>query len=141
MNFLAELFSANQIIGKTLIAKRPLIAYSLPLDKDVNKKELFKIPTGGTVGIVDTYFSPKNNRSSLWWGFKQGNNFYYVEHAKGNFDITALKKQGTPTTEEEQPKKEEPIEDKIEKYIKYAGIAAIGLIGLNIILKNYIKNK
>ena len=142
-NFLAELYSANLIVGKTLIAAKPLIAYNLPIDKDPNKKELFKISPGGTVGIVESYLNPKANRNNIWWQFKKIENgkptFFYVEHKIGNFNKEALIKQGTKTVEQEQPKEEEEIGAKIERYLKYAGFAAIGLFALNIVLKNYIK--
>jgi len=142
----SELFSAEKIIGKTLIAKKTLSAYSLPRDNDPNKKLLFTISPKSVVGVVDTYFSPQENRKNLWWGFYSNvggsKKFYYVEHLPGNFDISALTKQGVPTTEEETEKNktwEQKLDDILKKsgtFFKYAAIFGAGAIILNILLKN-----
>jgi hypothetical protein len=148
---LSELYSANNIVGKTLIAKKTLNAYSLPLDNDPNRKLLFTISPGSVVGVVDTFFNPKENRKNLWWGFytnvSGSKKFYYVEHLPGNFDLTALIKQGVPTTEQETEKNktwEEQLADLLKKggtFLKYAAIFGAGAIILNIILKNRRSNE
>ena len=143
MTKIGELFSANLIIGKTLIAKKTLNAYSLPLDNDPNKKLLFTIKPYNTVGVVDTYFKPTTNRNSLWWGFRSniGGKIvnYYVEHGKGNFDLEALNKQGVPNVEDEI-EKETSIFEKANKLLNTVFKYSL-IIGGVFILYKLIDNK
>jgi hypothetical protein len=143
MSKIGELYSVNKIIGKTLIAKKTLNAFSLPLDNDPNKKLLFTIKPYNTVGVVDSYFMPTENRNNLWWGFRTnlGGKIvnYYVEHAKGNFDLDALNKQGVPTVEDEI-EKETSIFDKANKLLSNVFKYSLIIGGLFILYK-LIDNK
>jgi hypothetical protein len=143
MSKIGELYSANLIIGKTLIAKKTLNAFSLPLDNDPNKKLLFTIKPNNTVGVVDTYFKPAPNRNSLWWGFVSNiggkKTYYYVEHAKDNFSLDALKSQNVPTVDQEI-EKDTTWDEKLSKLLKTTFNYAL-IIGGVFILYKLIDNK
>jgi|LakMenEpi03Aug12_release.lakeMendotaPanAssembly.Ray.scaffolds.fasta_scaffold198272_4 hypothetical protein len=132
------LYSVNDIIGKTLIAKKLLNAYNLPYDNDPNKKLLFQISPGSSVGVVDTYFNPKENRKNTWWGFYTNvsgkKNFYYVEHKVGNFDVSALQQQGVPTVEQ-QTNANLPWDEKLTKLLKTAFNYGLIIAGVVIVAK------
>jgi hypothetical protein len=135
-------FSADQIIGKTLIAKKPV-----PLYRSASKIDPFiTVPEGKTVGVVYSYVG--GTGSPLFWMFyaKVANveKAYYAEHIDDAFDIKALKDQGVQTTREiEQAKQEENLStgDKILEYFKkYAMWAGIGLAGF-LVFREILRKK
>jgi hypothetical protein len=83
-------FSADQIVSKTLIARRAVNLKRLPQD---DAKTIYTVPAGGTVGVV--YSWTGGNTSPLWWMFYDENQkTYYAKHESGAFDIDTLKDQG-----------------------------------------------
>lgn len=124
-------YSADQIIGKNLLANKPVNIYRLP---DDNAKAVYTAKAGEYVGTVFSYIkpSPEKNRKFLYWQFKdQNNKFFYVRHEEGAFDVKSLKDQGAITVKEQT---EGENQNKFEMYFKkygvpiLAGIAAVYLI-------------
>jgi hypothetical protein len=128
------IFSAKNIVGKTLIAKKKVYLYISPGAKN----PIASINPGQTIGVVYSYLSPNKNRSQLWWMFQNGINFVYVPHQEGSFDIKSLKDQGVISTEDTTKAEQEKLEKAqkgavsyyIEKYVPWiiAGIFAVPLI-------------
>ncbi len=95
-------YSAAQIIGKDLIAKKSVELKRLP---DTNAKTIYTVKPGQPVGNVYSYIG--GDGVQLFWMFYDSKGkAYYVEHQPGLFDIAVLKDQGALTVAEEQKKKE-----------------------------------
>jgi hypothetical protein len=131
-------FNAGDVIGKTLIAKRNIPLVRTPND---NAQVIYTVSPGQSVGNVDTFLLPNENRSSLYWSFKDANGKnYYAKHAVGNFDVKELQQQGLLTLQEQQ---EQAIEaslstgDKIFRLIKNIALIGAGAY----ILKQVIQKK
>lgn len=95
-------YSAADIIGRTLTAKKTINVYKFPVD---DSELLGQIHPGQTVGVVYSYLdaAPGANRSSLFWMFAPdplGGNYFYTRHQEGDYDVSALKQQGVLTTQE-----------------------------------------
>lgn len=123
-----EIFSASEIIDKTLIAKKPVTVYKgFPFSKDV-----YKVYPGQEVGRVYSFIYP-SNKSQLFWELtnKKGDLANsYVMHESGAFDMQALKDQGAKS----EADKTEAKEDKdVAWYIKKYG-TKIGLLIAVIVL-------
>jgi hypothetical protein len=133
------LFSASDIIGKTLIAKN-----RIPIFRSRNDIKPFAfINAGQPVGIVYSYLAPNYDHPNLWWMFKSNNKIYYAEHKEGNFDISALKNQGVISTDEktkiEKSKQEKQEKGAVSFYIeKYVPYIILGIFAVPII-KDLIK--
>lgn len=92
-------YSAATIIGKTLIAAKPVAIKRLATDA---APVVFTVAVGQPVGVVDSYLNPKEGRSRLYWSFRDNSGrYYYAEHIPGNYSLSALKDQGAMTTKEE----------------------------------------
>ena len=131
-------FNAGDVIGKTLIAKKNIPLVRQPADDAV---VIYNVAPGQSVGNVDTFLLPNENRSSLYWSFKDANGKnYFAKHAVGNFDVKELQEQGLLTLQQQQ---EAVIEaslstgDKIFRLIK--NIALIGASAY--LLKQVIQKK
>jgi len=107
-------FSAAQIIGKTLVGRTAVPITRLPVD---GAPTVFTTAPGQSIGTVQTYLAPGNNRSNLYWAFMDSNGRpYYAEHIPGRFDFEVLKSQGLKTLEERKKEQEEaakPLSQKI----------------------------
>jgi hypothetical protein len=118
-------FNAGDVIGKTLIAKKNIPLVRQPAD---DAQVIYNVSPGQSVGNVDTYLLPNENRSSLYWSFKDANGKnYFAKHAVGNFDVKELQQQGLLTLQEQQAAEIEAslsTGDKIFRLIK--NIALIG---------------
>ena len=147
------IFSAEKIVGKTLIAKSQVNVYSLPND---NKQ--YKIAVVKKGAYVGTVYSWVQKPSGLYWQFQSGSSFYYVKHFTGAFDIDKLKKQGTLTVEEQTASEEfeklnqiqklgynvkqfvaeksTALDKGIKKVLIYAGLG----LGLYFLIKKEVKN-
>lgn len=128
-------FSASDIIGKTLIAKKDTPVFSTPTETG---KPLIVIKKGQTIGIVYSYLAPNANRSKLYWMFESQANKkpYYVAHNIGNFDVKSLYDQGVKTTKEKQQEEEdknkttaEKISDTLKNFL-YLGLGAYVVVNL-----------
>lgn len=119
-------FSASDIVGKTLIANEPVIIKRIPED---SAPSVFNVKVGQPVGTVYSWISPGSNNKSLYWMFKDENGRnYYSEHKVGRYSIKAIQSQGVLTEEEKKKKEEEanqPLTQTITKTLtKFALIAA-----------------
>lgn len=129
-------FNADQIIGKTLIAKSQVPLYRLPND---GAEVVFNVSPGQNLGIVYSYLSPGPNRTNLYWMFKDANNkFYYSEHKQGIYDVKELANQGALTLEQQQAAAIEAnltTGDKIFRLIKNTLLIGAGVYLVNTIIK------
>jgi hypothetical protein len=91
------LYSADDVIGITLFAKRLLTGYSLPYTDSVVYNN-FKV--GDRIGEVYSFIS---HPDGLYWQIIKPGGYFYVKHVAGNFSNLALDQQGVQT-----------IKDKIE---------------------------
>jgi hypothetical protein len=146
------IFSAAEIVGKTLIAKTQVSVYSLP-----DESKQYKIAIIKKGAYVGTVYSWIQKPGALFWQFESGNNFYYVKHYTGAFDVSNLKKQGTLTVEEQTAadefnklndlqklgynvkqfvaEKKTDLDAGVKKVLIYAGLG----LGLYFIVKNELK--
>lgn len=120
-------YSADQIIDKTLIAKKPVKLYRQATD---SAQPIFTVMPGETIGKVFAYLSPGANRSILFWAFYDDQNRpYYTPHITGNFDIKNLSDQGALTIQEQQEQQAEQAmttTDKAFRLIKNIAFLAAG---------------
>lgn len=142
-----EQFSAEDIIGITLQAKKKIIARTLPSLTAQVYKEYNK---GGIVGKVYSWVTVSG---SLYWQFMDlSGNMYYVEHEAGIFDISYVSDQGVLSTKEKKAAAKKALEsDKsvfqvlkentisVIKYGKWIGIAVLSLVLIIFIYKKYAK--
>ena len=128
-------YSADQIIGKTLIAKRPIKLVRIASD---DAAIVYTVESGQTVGKVESYLLPSENRSSLYWQFiDQNNRPYYAAHAVGNFDVKSISDQGALTVTEQAAAAAEAelsTGDKIFRLIKNLAFIGAGAYLLNTII-------
>jgi hypothetical protein len=135
-------FSADQIVGKSLIAKKTLVVYDLPFYMQGAKK-IAEIKPGQTAGVVFSYVGGTPGKP-LNWEFKgNAGKMYYIPHVSGYFDVSTLRDQGVQTTQEVQQKAAEENKSTIDKLLDslkssgkivlYGGLA---LVALNVFLKN-----
>lgn len=94
---IAGIYDANQIIGKTLFAARPVSIKRYPTG---SAAVVYTAPTGAAIGRV---YSWVMDGPDLWWQFLDANQkAYYAKHVPGSFSIDALQQQGAMTVEEVQ---------------------------------------
>lgn len=117
-------YSADQIVGKTLIAKKPVALKRLPAK---SAPTVYTVPTGGTVGVVYSWIQ---RDGLLWWMFYDSNQkTYYAQQQPNTYDMGALGAQGVESLEqvqEDEEKAESPVSYYLEKYLKpimWAGVA------------------
>lgn len=92
-------YSADAIIGKTLIAAKPVQIKRIPMD---NATVVFTVATGQPVGVVTSFVNPAEGRSRLYWQFRdKDGRYYYSEHVQGLYSLSALSDQGVLTTKQE----------------------------------------
>jgi hypothetical protein len=131
-------FNAGDVIGKTLIAKKNIPLVRQPAD---DAQVIYNVLPGQSVGNVDTFLLPNENRSSLYWSFKDANGKnYFAKHAVGNFDVKELQQQGLLTLQEQQAAEIEAslsTGDKIFRLIKNIALIGAGAY----ILKQVIQKK
>lgn len=100
-------FSANDILDKTLIAKKTVAIRRSP---DTTAPVVFNVKPGETVGVV---YSWVQRGGHLWWMYydNQGGTYYTI-HEPGLYDIQSLQAQGSVSLEdvqEQQAKANSPI--------------------------------
>ena len=131
-------FNAGDVIGKTLIAKKNIPLVRQPAD---DAQVIYTVSPSQSVGNVDTFLLPNENRSSLYWSFKDANGKnYFAKHAVGNFDVKELQQQGLLTLQEQQAAEIEAslsTGDKIFRLIKNIALIGAGAY----ILKQVIQKK
>ena len=111
-------FNANDIIGKTLIAKKTI---DIVRSADDSAQSVYEVSPGESVGVVYSYLMPNNARSNIYWMFEDENGRpYYVKHGVGKFDIKTIQSQGALTLEEKQEEAEAANETITNKVFRYA---------------------
>lgn len=133
-------YNAAAIVGKTLRANTAVQLKRLPAD---SAPVIFTVKAGQPVGTVFSYILPGTNNSRLYWMFKDetGRN-YYAEHQEGRFNISALKEQGVPTTQQETTaaaQANEPITKFIERNITKIALIAAGALVLKSVIPGLLK--
>lgn len=121
------LYSAADLIGKTLYAATRVEAKKWPED---SAPVLFTIAPGKPIGVVDSYFTPKQGRSDVYFSFNVNNAFFYVAAKTGTLSESAIREQGVLSTKEQieaEAKKQESTKDFIERIFK-VGLIATGII-------------
>lgn len=104
---MADIFSADEIINKTLIAAKDVPIFRYGSD---TAPQIGIVKAGQPVGVVYSWLdpAPEQGRAGLWWVFYQSNNqYYYTPHVEGNFSISALQEQGAVSTEEKIRRQQE----------------------------------
>lgn len=125
-------YSADQIVGKTLVAKKKVAIHRLP-SKD--SPVVYQVNPGITVGVVYSWVQGSNG---IWWMYYDSNNKpYYTLHEPGMYDIKTLTAQGVESLEqiqEAEKKAEDPIGYYLTKLLKPAVFAVVGYFGIKAIL-------
>ena len=131
-------YPADQIIGKSLVAKEPVDIYRTASD---NAASVYTVPAGTSVGIVYSYLLPGPGRASIYWQFLDNNGrSYFTSHQAGRYDVKSLKDQGALTLEEQQKIEQEKNLTGTDKLIR-AGTNLILILSGAALLINYLKNK
>ena len=132
-------YSADQIVGKTLIAKAKVTLYNLPYD---DAAPIGSVQPGQTVGIVVSWLDadPSSGRSRLYWQFVDSSgNFFYAPHYTGEFDVQSLVDQGALTagqiTQAAADAHKSVFQQEIEKYAPWLIGSVLGIAVLSVILK------
>jgi len=135
-------FNAADIIGKTLIAKKQTNILRLPTS---NALTVYQANAGETIGVVQSYLLPNNDRNNIFWSFEDSNGRpYYVEHQQNKFDVKTLQQQGVLTLEEIKQQADaanETIEQKIFRYIKNGFLLAASAYLLKALIDSQTKKK
>jgi len=133
-------FNAADIIGKTLIAKKTTNILRLPTD---NAIAVYKANAGETIGVVNSYLLPNNQRNNIFWMFEDSNGKpYYVEHQQNQFDVKTLQSQGVLTLEEKKEQEDaanETIGNKVFRYVKNGFLIAASAYVLKAIIDSQQK--
>jgi hypothetical protein len=97
---MSDIYSASQIVDKTLFAAKPVQIY-----RDINKyyagaKGVFTVAVGNAVGKVYGYVQ---RGTDLWWQFYDSyGQPYWTLHREGVYSQKAVQQQGAKDTEQEQ---------------------------------------
>lgn len=92
-------YSAAQIVGKNLVAKRHIEIKRTPSG---SAKVVYTAAPGSNVGTVYSW-TGGNAGAPLWWMFyDQKGKTYYALHEPGAFDIGSIKDQGALDVKEER---------------------------------------
>lgn len=137
---MGEVYSVNQIIGRTLFAKVRVNAYTLP-DYTGYAQLWGSFAPGTPIGVVDSWVQDRAT-GAIWWAFRDVyGKAYYVKHVGGAFDVDALKDQGALTVEEqraaEDAKNNPWYVNLITQYGKPLVITAVGVTILTSIIRGY----
>jgi len=128
-------FTADEIIGKNLIAIKPVNLYrGSDFDNPV-----YTVEPGANVGTVLSYLGSKPGRPFLIWQFEDSNGrIYYAKHITG--DMKLEKFSGAVSLEEKEQAAQDanqPTGDKIIKTVQK--VALIG--GLFYLVATAIKSR
>jgi hypothetical protein len=144
------MYSADDIINKSLYAEKEVTIYSLP---DKNSEIKFTVQKTQLVGMVYSWII--DDGGQLWWLIWDGKTITgYVYHQQNTFSVLALQQQGVLTTLEkieEAKNKQMTVGERITEYltdtfnpasgvIKY-GLPAFMIIYLGMILKKQNKKQ
>lgn len=133
-------FNAADIIGKTLIAKKQTNILRLPTSNAIS---VYQANAGETIGVVNSYLLPNNQRNNIFWMFEDSNGKpYYVQHQQNQFDVKTLQSQGVLTLEEKKEQEDaanETIGNKVFRYIKNGFLIAASAYVLKAIIDSQQK--
>ena len=103
------LYSADQIVGKTLYAKKSVQLKRIAAD---SAPVVYTVPPGGTVGVVQAYLDVKAGvRSAVYWEFYDANGrSFFAKHDSNAFDKDKLLAQGVLNDKELIDKEKEEAE-------------------------------
>lgn len=136
------LYSAADLVNKTLIAKQPIAIKRLPLD---SAPTVFTVLSGQPVGKVYSWLAAGTGRQSLYWMFLDANNRpYYAPHSANSFSLSAIKQQGVVSVKEAaeaEAAKAETTGDFLKKYAKTALYVIAAAVVLKSALPELIKAK
>lgn len=127
-----SVFSAADIVGKTLVARKTIPVYSLPMANAQYK--IGTVQKGNSAGVVYSYLSRPDG---IWWQFiPTFGKPYYIRHDNNAFDVSALKQQGVITVEDQRQQEEREKMSWWEKL--QADLSAAGQNTRSAILKGVI---
>lgn len=144
---MSDLYNADNVVDKTLIALRRLPVYSDVPRKGSNPPIVGYTTAGKPIGIVYSYITadPTQNRSTLWWmfwpGTGYGGQYFYIPHNVGDFDVNALKQQGVLTLEEQRQQEEEANKEWYEKILDRIVPIGVGVIIAGAVIKGVLSRK
>lgn len=131
-------FTADQIIGKNLVAREPVRIYRSASDQAA---AVYTVPTGGSVGTVTSYLMPSATRNNFFWVFQDSSGReYYTIHQPGRYDITSLQQQGALTLQQQQEELQEKtktLQAKIFDTVKMLALYGAGAY----IIASYLKSR
>jgi hypothetical protein len=139
-------FSADQIIGKTLIAKKPVAIYAAP-----GQKSIATVAPGDPVGVVYSYIGGTGGNPLFWQFYVKTagvEKAYYAKHETDAFNNLSLTDQGVKTTAEIEKEKAQaeltPIEraagavgSGVKKILIWGGV----YLGAFLLLREFIRKK
>jgi hypothetical protein len=127
-----QTYSAAQIVGKNLIAARPV---DLKRSPDTKAATIYVAQAGQTIGTVYSYVGG-GEKGPLWWMFHdQNGKAYYTKHEVGAYSLDVLQAQGVLTVEEERKQAEEKKKEQEGGYNPFGDMAA----GLEGVFSNVLK--
>lgn len=101
---MGDIYSAAEVIDKTLITKKALPYYDGVPELGYTPKQLGTVPAGESAGTVYSFIDadPGENRPTLWWMFypRSSGQYYYMPHHEGDFDLQSLIDQGAESEAE-----------------------------------------
>lgn len=135
---MGDLYSAADIVGKTLIASVQVPVYNVAAD---NVQPFGYIKAGQPVGVVYSWLDPNAslNRSGLWWIFQQNGTYYYTPQKQGWYNVEALQQQGVISTQDKINQAAQAAADEnrpwYEKLIRSYGLYVLGTVVVISIIK------
>lgn len=124
------IYSADQIVGKSLYSKREIGIYRNIANYYKNIAPVYVVKQGQHVGLVAGYVQ---KGSDVWWMFYDSSKIpYYTLHKSGDYDLSALKEQGAKSAAQEAKEAEEKEKDKDKKWYEklFDSIEKLGMAGL-----------
>lgn len=125
-------YSANDIVGKTLIAKKNIDIKRLPSRL---APTVYTVRPGNTVGVVYSWIQKDGY---VWWMmYDEKGQTYYVIHEPGAYDVGAINAQGAvslETIQEQQAAAESPVNYYVSKLVKPIAWGAALYFGIKILI-------
>lgn len=136
------IYSAADLIDKTLIAKKPIAIKRFALD---TAPTVYTVMSGQPVGKVYSWLNAGTGRQYLYWEFLDSyGRPYYAAHTADSYSLSAIKQQGVVSVKEAaeaEAAKAETTGDFIKKYAKTALYVIAAALVLKSVLPELIKRK
>lgn len=121
-------YSADQIIGKNLVAKRSVALKRLP---QASAATIYTVAPGNNVGTVYSYVGGREGQP-LWWQFLDAKGrYYYALHDSAAFSLDVIRDQGA-MSEAEQAKEQAEKKKQEQSGSMFPNFPSAGDIGKNI---------